>query len=565
MVGMRASRGNNNNNNNHPRTAAALVNAAPADHQVVATALTSNSTSSTSISSRQEWARAVAPSGPMSPRMPPPPPPSPHRSDADVAAALTTAGPGSSNSSSDSTSGGHTASLPLIQQQQQKQCVIINPPILHRQHSRDGTQAEPFSPRSAGAADGSKPQLSSPYNRLISSSQGEAVVSSFKEILRAVQSTIPKVESALATCHGGAGGDFDDFFSFHNYDANSVEEEEELQQMRRLGSWSTVETMATSTSTSTLTADLALSYSAHAASDTGGMPSIRDDDGHLIDPLLLEMRRKAKIESRKVAAAAAASAAETSADAATDSARSDRAGRSSAKKAAHASKPPRRRRVVQFEYPPVSSLRQCPRVDPGDLPSLFFTEEELEVFEHDRESTYTADDIEIVAISSGSSPAATSTSRRGSGAGGGAAGAGESDDDGTNRESDQQTREPPSGHSSHPHPPSSPLMNRTSSSSGHGFAGLGNYISTPRVIWNKKRQQQLQNGQNQRDEMALRSSSTAGKGLLGSPTASGSRAAASTAARMTPSSSPGDSTAKAPRQERLIKSVQIFLRERSAG
>jgi hypothetical protein len=403
--------------------------------------------------------------------------------------------------------------------------------------------------------DDNKPrQSSSPYNRLISSRQGEAVVTSLQEILRAVQSTLPNVESAFATCHGGVGTDFDDFFSFHNLndDANSVEEEEELQQMRRLGSWSTVETMATSTST--LTADLALSYSTHAAGDAscgGPTPSIRDDDGHLIDPLLLEMRRKAKIESRKASSAAAAAAAAAAADAASVGA--SKPGRSSTTPKATqkpATAKPRRRRVVQFEYPPVSSLRQCPRVDPGDLPSLFFTEEELEVFEHDRESTYTADDIEIVAISSGSP--SSSSSKRGYGGDGDGGG---SDDQGRHRERDPQAREPPSNgidaSTSQQHPSS-------------GFAGLGNYISTPRVIWNKKRQQQQgQQAQREREEMALRSSSAGGKGV-GSP----SGRAAAPDSEVSVFSAPGggaSGTAKAPRQERLIKSVQIFLRERSAG
>jgi hypothetical protein len=58
-----------------------------------------------------------------------------------------------------------------------------------------------------------------------------------------------------------------------------------------------------------------------------------------------------------------------------------------------------RRRVVSFEYPPVTSMRQCPRLDREQLPELFFTQEELEDYEADRECTYNTDDIEIVAIS----------------------------------------------------------------------------------------------------------------------------------------------------------------------
>jgi hypothetical protein len=59
-----------------------------------------------------------------------------------------------------------------------------------------------------------------------------------------------------------------------------------------------------------------------------------------------------------------------------------------------------RKRLVKFDYPPISSLRECPRADPADLPNLFFTEDELDQIEDDRFNTKTADDVEIVAISS---------------------------------------------------------------------------------------------------------------------------------------------------------------------
>lgn len=57
-----------------------------------------------------------------------------------------------------------------------------------------------------------------------------------------------------------------------------------------------------------------------------------------------------------------------------------------------------KKRSVKFDYPPVSSLRECPRADPRDLSVLFFSEEELDVYEADRRSTFVADDVEIVAI-----------------------------------------------------------------------------------------------------------------------------------------------------------------------
>jgi hypothetical protein len=68
----------------------------------------------------------------------------------------------------------------------------------------------------------------------------------------------------------------------------------------------------------------------------------------------------------------------------------------------------RRKKVVKFDYPPISSLRQYTRPAPEDLPKLFFTEHELDQIEDDRYSTMSTDDIEIVAVSSKENPGATS-------------------------------------------------------------------------------------------------------------------------------------------------------------
>ena len=57
-----------------------------------------------------------------------------------------------------------------------------------------------------------------------------------------------------------------------------------------------------------------------------------------------------------------------------------------------------KKRRVRFDYPIISSLRECPRPDPRDLPNLYFTEEELGQIEDDRESTYIADDVEVVCV-----------------------------------------------------------------------------------------------------------------------------------------------------------------------
>jgi len=97
---------------------------------------------------------------------------------------------------------------------------------------------------------------------------------------------------------------------------------------------------------------------------------LHDDDGSLIDPALVEAALKTKKKKKK--------------------------GRG------------RRKKVVKFDYPPISSLRQYTRPAPEDLPNLFFTEHELDQIEDDRYSTMSTDDIEIVAVSSKTNPGATS-------------------------------------------------------------------------------------------------------------------------------------------------------------
>ena len=138
----------------------------------------------------------------------------------------------------------------------------------------------------------------------------------------------------------------DNFFNLHmGGDSETIFSmdtaiEDEMMQMRRLASWSTNATNET------------LDTEAY-----GEQGAITDDDGRLIPTALLETANKRR-EKRM------------------------------------------RTRVVRFDYPPISSLRECPRHNPDDLPDLFFTEEELDEIEADRSSAVYADDIEIVAVAS---------------------------------------------------------------------------------------------------------------------------------------------------------------------
>jgi hypothetical protein len=61
------------------------------------------------------------------------------------------------------------------------------------------------------------------------------------------------------------------------------------------------------------------------------------------------------------------------------------------------SKKKQMKRVVNFQYPPISSMKECPRLTDEEKKKLFFTEEELDLYEEDRKQIL-CDDIEVIAV-----------------------------------------------------------------------------------------------------------------------------------------------------------------------
>lgn len=56
------------------------------------------------------------------------------------------------------------------------------------------------------------------------------------------------------------------------------------------------------------------------------------------------------------------------------------------------------KKSVKFDYPPVQSMSEIPRLNPKDVPNLFYSEEELAQLHGDRFSTISAEKVEVVAI-----------------------------------------------------------------------------------------------------------------------------------------------------------------------
>lgn len=198
-----------------------------------------------------------------------------------------------------------------------------------------------------GMKDGTKMDNNSPSGRALS--MFNAITKPFlacsSNFPKDLDDAVGEIVANAATVVAAQRSPSDDFSKNYSYD----DEYDEARQIRRMTSWNTLETSAT-----------ALSYLTDGT-DTP-LQNIFDDDGNPIPNVLVDLTKEM---------------------------RQKRSGR--------------RKRVVKFDYPPISSLKECPRPDPDDLPNLYFTEDELNQIEDDRVSTTVADDVEVVCVSASES------------------------------------------------------------------------------------------------------------------------------------------------------------------
>lgn len=64
---------------------------------------------------------------------------------------------------------------------------------------------------------------------------------------------------------------------------------------------------------------------------------------------------------------------------------------------------PETKKCVHFDYPPVQAMSEIPRVRTQEIPSLFYTEEELFQLRGDQMSTFRHDNVEVVSTPEGES------------------------------------------------------------------------------------------------------------------------------------------------------------------
>jgi len=300
--------------------------------------------------------------------------------------------------------------------------------------------------------------------------------------------------------------------------------QEENSQLRRLGSWGTIGSGFTNGTNGTFG-----TYTEQGGSPTSSQeyenikPFVLEDDaGNAIDPVLLERAQKLKLQQRQ------------------QQQQQNQNGKDGTVVIGKDGKPVKRRRhrtkVVQFDYPPIKSLRQYIRPDPEDLPNLFFTEQELDQIEEDRYCTMSTDDIEIVAVSSKLSSS-------------------EEEDDREQRPQVVKKQAPRNTTSSSSNPSvckssSAEARDSPSPSVEHnpGFKNVRSRCGTP----HRRRPADIATTDDEDDEDADPS-------MPASVNSKGSKSGAKSP------KSPSSSSRRSQRSGRLVKGVQIYLRERSTG
>lgn len=147
----------------------------------------------------------------------------------------------------------------------------------------------------------------------------------------------------------------DDIYGNTTFDTYEVQLLHDIQRMNRMNSW---ETNGTFTTVGTMNTD--------AATDINSTLSSFE-----ISP------RNAEGDSRDL------------------SKQDDKVSKS--RKQIHQKKKNRAKRTVNFEYPPISSMKECPRLTEEERKNLFFSAEELDVYEYDRKHIL-CDDVEVIAV-----------------------------------------------------------------------------------------------------------------------------------------------------------------------
>lgn len=163
---------------------------------------------------------------------------------------------------------------------------------------------------------------------------------------------IKRTMTPPTTKHNSTG---DELLGMETFDTLEVQLLNDMQLYNRMNSW---ETNGTFTTVGTLNTEVAMDMNSFVSSSDFSPRNSKAETGDLstnLDKTTLEKNKKNKPKEKKT------------------------------------------RRVVNFEYPPISSMKECPRLTEEEKKKLFFTEEELDLYEEDRKQIL-CDDIEVIAV-----------------------------------------------------------------------------------------------------------------------------------------------------------------------
>lgn len=179
---------------------------------------------------------------------------------------------------------------------------------------------------------------------------------------------------------------------------------DDMDQIERMTSWDTLETMTTAHTATTNASKISNgSISPLPTNDESihALPEI-DDDGNTISPRVLKSLRRQLSVGRKND--------NSEKKLQTSSINNTKQEEKASSKPAKG----KERKKVMFDYPPISSMKNCPRITSEERDALFFTEDELDQMADDRRYNLN-DDVEVVAIQTSkpkNSPLASEEERR---------------------------------------------------------------------------------------------------------------------------------------------------------
>ena len=199
------------------------------------------------------------------------------------------------------------------------------------------------------------------------------------------------VESVVSTACGHIFNDFDDDNTINTYEREQLLDG--IEKFERLNSFDTFGTMNTMETMNTLTTVQTNDSASTMGTNTVASCTV-DDDGNVIPAGVIKEHLTRKQIADKLIESSSAQKSKISSPLSQLLSETNTEKSSQSKKKRRRKKKKRRKKVVGFEYPPISKVRQVPRVSSTERKKLFFDEDEIE-YDSNSESDYDSSEGEM--------------------------------------------------------------------------------------------------------------------------------------------------------------------------